>query len=57
MSMVSLPLAARLLSAVRDDATVVLVGDPYQLESIEAGTVLADIVGPAASDDSEKRHP
>ncbi len=54
MSMVSLPLAARLLSAVRDDATVVLVGDPYQLESIEAGTVLADIVGPAGSDDREK---
>ena len=54
MSMVSLPLTARLLSAVRDDAAVVLVGDPYQLESIEAGTVLADIVGPAASDDSEK---
>ena len=54
MSMVSLPLAARLLAAVRDDATVVLVGDPYQLESIEAGTVLADIVGPAGSDGSEK---
>ena len=50
MSMVSLPLAARLLSAVRDDATVVLVGDPYQLESIEAGTVLSDIVGPAGDD-------
>lgn len=47
MSMVSLPLAARLLAAVRDDATVVVVGDPFQLESIEAGTVLADIVGPA----------
>lgn len=44
MSMVSLPLAAKLLSAVRDDATVVLVGDPFQLESIEAGTVLSDIV-------------
>jgi exodeoxyribonuclease V alpha subunit len=26
----------------------VIVGDPFQLESIEAGTVLADIVGPAA---------
>ena len=48
MSMVSLPLAARLLGAVRDDAAVILVGDPFQLESIEAGTVLADIVGPAA---------
>src|SRR5690606_9307326 len=48
MSMVSLPLAARLLAALRDDATLVIVGDPFQLESIEAGTVLADIVGPAA---------
>ena len=48
MSMVSLPMAAKLLSAVRPDAKVVLVGDPFQLESIEAGTVLADIVGPAA---------
>ena len=46
--MVSLPLAAKLIAAVRADATLVLVGDPYQLESIEAGTVLADIVGPAA---------
>ena len=43
--MVSLPMAAKLLAAVRDDAAVVLVGDPFQLESIEAGTVLADIVG------------
>jgi exodeoxyribonuclease V alpha subunit len=49
MSMVSLPLAAKLLQAVRDDASVVLVGDPFQLESIEAGTVLADVVGPAVT--------
>ena len=48
MSMVSLPLAAKLMSAVRVDASLVLAGDPYQLESIEAGTVLSDIVGPAA---------
>ncbi len=45
MSMVSLPMAAKLLASVGDDAAVVLVGDPFQLESIEAGTVLADIVG------------
>lgn len=51
MSMVSLPLAAKLLAAVREDATVVTVGDPFQLESIEAGTVLADIVGPAAGEE------
>ena len=48
MSMVSLPLAAKLMSAVRGEASLVLAGDPYQLESIEAGTVLSDIVGPAA---------
>jgi exodeoxyribonuclease V alpha subunit len=48
MSMVSLPMAAKLLAAVRDEATVVLVGDPFQLESIEAGTVLTDIVSPGA---------
>ena len=46
MSMVSLPLAARLLSALRPKAGVVFVGDPNQLESIEAGTVLGDLVGP-----------
>ena len=45
-SMVSLPLAAKLLDAMRPDASLVLVGDPDQLESIEAGTVLGDIVGP-----------
>ena len=48
LSMVSLPLAAKLVAAVRDDAVLVLAGDPFQLESIEAGTVLADLVGPAA---------
>ncbi|MBS1836637.1 MAG: exodeoxyribonuclease V subunit alpha [Actinobacteria bacterium] len=46
-SMVSLPLLASLLAAVRSDATVVLVGDPAQLASIEAGTVMADVVGPS----------
>jgi len=45
-SMVSLPLLARLLDAVRPDARLVLVGDPFQLASIEAGTVMADMVGP-----------
>ena len=49
-SMVSLPLMARLLAAARPEARVVLVGDPYQLTSIEAGTVLSDIVGPTGPD-------
>ena len=54
VSMLSLPLAAQLLAAIRTESTVVLVGDPSQLESIEAGTVLADIVraGPMASSGS-----
>jgi exodeoxyribonuclease V alpha subunit len=46
-SMVSLPLMAKLLDAVRPDARLVLVGDPFQLASIEAGTVMADLVGPS----------
>jgi len=44
-SMVSLPLFARLLEALKPDASLVLVGDPFQLESVEAGAVLGDIVG------------
>ena len=48
-SMVSLSLMARLLAAVRPTARLVLVGDPRQLASVEAGAVLGDIVGPSAS--------
>lgn len=43
-SMVSLTLMARLLDAVRPDARLVLVGDPDQLASVEAGAVLGDLV-------------
>jgi exodeoxyribonuclease V alpha subunit len=46
-SMVSLSMMARLVEAVRPDARLVLVGDPGQLASIDAGAVLGDIVGPA----------
>jgi exodeoxyribonuclease V alpha subunit len=46
-SMVSLSLMARLIEALRSDARLILVGDPGQLASIEAGAVLGDIVGPA----------
>ncbi|MBV9336767.1 MAG: exodeoxyribonuclease V subunit alpha [Solirubrobacterales bacterium] len=46
-SMVSLSLMARLVEAVRPEARLVLVGDPGQLTSIEAGVVLGDIVGAA----------
>jgi exodeoxyribonuclease V alpha subunit len=47
-SMVSLSQMAKLLEAVRSDARLVLVGDPQQLASVEAGAVLGDIVGPVA---------
>lgn len=43
-SMVSLTMMARLLEAVRADARLVLVGDPDQLASVEAGAVLSDLV-------------
>jgi exodeoxyribonuclease V alpha subunit len=43
-SMVSLSLMARLIEALRSDARLVLIGDPGQLASIEAGAVLGDIV-------------
>jgi exodeoxyribonuclease V alpha subunit len=47
-SMMSLSLMARLVEAVRPEARLVLIGDHGQLASVEAGAVLADIVGPAA---------
>ena len=43
-SMVSLTMMARLLEAVRPEARVLLVGDPDQLASVDAGAVLADLV-------------
>ena len=47
-SMVSLSLMTRLVEAVRSEARLVLLGDPEQLASVEAGAVLGDVVGPAA---------
>jgi exodeoxyribonuclease V alpha subunit len=47
-SMISLSLMTRLVESVRPDARLILVGDPGQLTSIEAGVVLGDIVGPAS---------
>jgi exodeoxyribonuclease V alpha subunit len=44
-SMVDLALLAKLLDAVRDDARVILLGDPHQLASVEAGSALGDVLG------------
>ncbi len=48
-SMVSLPMLAHLLDAVPSTSRVVLVGDPGQLASVEAGSVLGDIAGPVVA--------
>ncbi|WP_280275663.1 exodeoxyribonuclease V subunit alpha [Nocardia wallacei] len=50
-SMVSLTMMSRLLPAVRPDTRLVLVGDPDQLASVDAGAVLADLVaGPVVGE-------
>ncbi|QYJ03043.1 exodeoxyribonuclease V subunit alpha [Nocardioides panacisoli] len=48
-SMVSLTMMARLLEAVRPSTRLILVGDPDQLASVEAGAVLSDLVGGLAT--------
>lgn len=44
-SMVDLSLVARLAAAVPSAARLVFLGDPHQLASVGAGTVLADLAG------------
>ena len=46
-SMVDLALMRHLLEALREDALLILLGDPDQLASVDAGSVLADIVASA----------
>ncbi|MES1925541.1 exodeoxyribonuclease V subunit alpha [Salinisphaera sp. T31B1] len=42
-SMVDLPMMAKLADAIRNDARLILLGDRYQLASVESGSVLAEI--------------
>jgi exodeoxyribonuclease V alpha subunit len=62
-SMVDLPLMCKLTEAVADGAQLVLLGDPDQLPSVEAGDVLTAILvaaGPGDAllpDDAEALHP
>lgn len=51
-SMVSLTMMFRLLDAVRPSARLILVGDPDQLASVDAGAVLADLVHSVGSGDT-----
>ena len=46
-SMVDLAMMRQLLDALRPDAVLILLGDPGQLASVDAGSVLADIVASA----------
>ncbi|MCF7223795.1 AAA family ATPase [Marilutibacter chinensis] len=51
-SMIDLPLMAKLVEAVPDGARLVLLGDPDQLPSVEAGDVLGGILRAAGDGDS-----
>ncbi len=44
-SMIPLTMMSRLVEALRPSCRLVLVGDPDQLSSVEAGAVLGDLVG------------
>lgn len=46
-SMIDLALMRQLFEALRPDARLILLGDPDQLASVDAGSVLADIVASA----------
>ncbi|PIQ27963.1 exodeoxyribonuclease V subunit alpha [bacterium (Candidatus Blackallbacteria) CG17_big_fil_post_rev_8_21_14_2_50_48_46] len=49
-SMIDLALMSKLVQAVRPDARLILLGDPDQLASVEAGCVLGDICRAAQAD-------
>jgi exodeoxyribonuclease V alpha subunit len=50
VSMVDLPLMAKLVAAVPTDARLILLGDPDQLSAVEAGNVLGALVDAARSE-------
>lgn len=51
-SMVDLPLMCKLADAVPEGARLILLGDPHQLPSVEAGDVLASICEAAGDSDA-----
>lgn len=46
-SMIDLPMMAKLLDALHDDARLILLGDRYQLASVESGSVLTELCNAA----------
>lgn len=58
-SMIDLAMMTRLLEALAENTRLVLLGDQYQLASVEAGSVLGDICQAANTDafsDSQRQH-
>ncbi|HEX7325778.1 MAG TPA: exodeoxyribonuclease V subunit alpha [Rhodanobacteraceae bacterium] len=49
VSMVDLPLMAKLVDAVAPEARLILLGDPHQLAAVEAGNVLGALVAAAGA--------
>ncbi|HWG10849.1 MAG TPA: exodeoxyribonuclease V subunit alpha [Rhodanobacteraceae bacterium] len=56
VSMVDLPLMTKLAAAVREDAVLILLGDPDQLSAVEAGDVLGALVQAAGEASLEACH-
>ncbi|HFD87423.1 MAG TPA: exodeoxyribonuclease V subunit alpha [Gammaproteobacteria bacterium] len=53
VSMVGLPMMARLVSALPSDARLILLGDRHQLASVDAGQVMAGLCGDGGGGFSE----
>lgn len=47
-SMIDLPMMAKLLDALHDNARLILLGDRYQLASVESGSVLTELCNAAS---------
>lgn len=57
-SMIDLPLMSKLMSALKKNARLILLGDKDQLASVETGSVLADLTGalPAYTQELKKSY-
>src|SRR5690625_673112 len=56
VSMVDAPMMHRLLAALGTHTRLILIGDPHQLASVEAGSVLSDFVALAAKVPQLQKH-
>lgn len=56
VSMVDAPMMHRLLTSIDANTRLILIGDPHQLASVEAGTVLSDFVQLASQTPELKAH-